>query len=69
MKKKGGFDQITQIISLSNNYTRHKKNLKEIKPQLDTSNRKRDQKFYQLLNEKSVHSQLVNREKKKIIAK
>lgn len=28
MKQKVGFDKITQVISLSNNYVRHKKNLR-----------------------------------------
>lgn len=61
MKQRNGFDKINQIISFSNNYTRHKKNLKEVKSQVDTYNPKRNIDFKKILHEKSTHAYLIRK--------
>jgi hypothetical protein len=42
MKQVQGLDKISQIISLSNNYLSHKKNLSKVKGLVDHSNTKRN---------------------------
>jgi hypothetical protein len=37
MKQRGGLDKISQVISISNNYINHKKNLDKIKGLVDHS--------------------------------
>lgn len=42
MKQKHGLNKIDQIISLSNNYIQHKKNLNMVRGLVDHSNPKRN---------------------------
>lgn len=42
MKNKSGLDKVSQIITISNNYVSHQKNLIKIKGLVDHSNPKRN---------------------------
>lgn len=55
MKQKGGLNKITQIISISNNYLSHRKNLTRVKGLVDHSSPKRNVDIAQYLERKGSY--------------
>lgn len=55
MKQKGGLNKITQIISISNNYLSHRKNLTRVKGLVDHSSPKRNIDIAQYLERKGSY--------------
>jgi hypothetical protein len=55
MKQKGGLNKITQIISISNNYLSHRKNLTRVKGLVDHSSPKRNIDIEQYLERKGSY--------------
>lgn len=58
MKHKGSLDKVSQIISISNNYLSHKKNLTKVKGLVDHSSPKRNIDISDYLSRKGTYREL-----------
>lgn len=75
MKQNGGLNKISQIISISNNYLSHKKNLTKVKGLVDHSSPKRNTDINEYLCRKntyrevrkSLHERQITRENEKLV--
>ena len=58
MKQKGTLDKVSQIISISNNYLSHKKNLTKVRGLVDHSSPKRNIDISDYLSRKNTYREL-----------